>query len=93
LIKKLGKENIIIKQISMNNKQTFAFSKTNFILIAIGMLVVITGFFLMGGPVCTETHFEPDIFSARRIKIAPAICFLGYISIIYGILHKSKIEK
>ena len=59
----------------MNNKQTFAFSKTNFILIAIGMLVVITGFFLMGGPVCTETHFEPDIFSARRIKIAPAICF------------------
>ncbi len=74
----------------MNDKKIFAFSKMNFILIAIGMLAVIIGFFLMSGPVSTETVFETDIFSVRRIKVAPAVCFLGYIFIVYGILHKSK---
>ncbi len=77
----------------MNDKKIFAFSKMNFILIAAGMLAVIIGFFLMSGPVSTEAQFEPDIFSVRRIKVAPAICFLGYIFIIYGILHKSRTKE
>ncbi|NLZ73463.1 MAG: DUF3098 domain-containing protein [Bacteroidales bacterium] len=77
----------------MNDKQKFAFNKINFILIAIGLLAVIIGFFLMSGPVSTEVFFESDIFSVRRIKIAPAICFLGYIFMIYGILHKPKIKE
>ena len=53
------------------SKQKFAFDKTNFILLAVGMAVVILGFILMTGPVSTPTHFEPDIFSVRRIKVAP----------------------
>lgn len=77
----------------MNDKQKFAFNKINFILIAIGLLVVVIGFFLMSGPVSTEAFFEPDIFSVRRIKIAPAVCFLGYIFMIYGILHKPKTKE
>ena len=56
------------------NKQKFAFNKTNFILLAVGMLIVIIGFALMAGPSSTESMFEPDIFSARRIKVAPAVC-------------------
>ena len=53
----------------MADKQKFAFDKTNFILLAIGMAVVIIGFILMTGPSSTETVFEPDIFSVRRIKV------------------------
>ena len=53
------------------DKQKFAFDKTNFILLAIGMAVVIIGFLLMTGPSSTEGYFEPDIFSVRRIKVAP----------------------
>lgn len=34
----------------MGDKQKFAFDKTNFILLAIGMAVVILGFILMTGP-------------------------------------------
>ena len=34
----------------MNNKEKFAFDKVNFLLIAIGMVVVIVGFLLMSGP-------------------------------------------
>jgi len=75
------------------DKKKFAFDKTNFILLAIGMLVVILGFVLMSGSSTTETTFQADIFSARRIKIAPVVCFLGFIFMIYGVVRKPKIEK
>lgn len=75
------------------DKQKFAFDKTNFILLAIGMGVVILGFVLMSGPASTETTFEPDIFSVRRIKVAPAVCFLGFVSMIYAVLRKPKAKK
>lgn len=72
------------------DKRNFAFDKTNYLLLAAGMIVIIIGFLLMTGPGSTETTFEPDIFSARRIKVAPVVCFLGFISMIYGILRKPK---
>ena len=74
----------------MADKQKFAFDKTNFILLAIGMAVVIIGFILMTGPSSTETVFEPDIFSVRRIKVAPVVCFFGFIFMIYAVLRKLK---
>lgn len=43
------------------DKKNFAFDKTNFILLAAGMVVIIIGFLLMTGPGSTETTFEPDI--------------------------------
>lgn len=77
----------------MADKQKFAFDKTNFILLAVGMVVVILGFLLMTGPSSTESAFEPDIFSVRRIKIAPVVCFLGFIFMIYAVLRKPKIKE
>lgn len=72
------------------DRNKFAFDKTNFILLAVGMIVVILGFILMTGPGTTESAFEPDIFSVRRIKVAPVVCFLGFIFMIYAILKKPK---
>ncbi len=72
------------------NKNNFAFDKTNFLLLGIGMVVILIGFLLMTGPGSTETAFEPDIFSVRRIKVAPVICFLGFVFMMYGILRKPK---
>lgn len=77
----------------MNDKQKFAFDKVNFILLAIGMAVVIIGFLLMTGPSSSETAFQPDIFSARRIKIAPVVCFLGFVFMIYGVVRKPKTRR
>ncbi len=71
------------------DKQKFAFGKTNYILLLVGIVTIITGFILMSGPGSTETAFEPDIFSVQRIKVAPAICFFGFLFIIYAILHKN----
>jgi len=75
------------------NKQKFAFDKTNFILLAVGMVIIILGFLLMAGSGSTEGYFEPDIFSVRRIKVAPVVCLFGFVFMIYGILHKPKTDK
>lgn len=71
-------------------KRNFAFGRMNYILLAAGMLVVIIGFILMGGSSSTETAYDPDIFSVRRIKVAPIVCLLGFVSMVYAVVHKSK---
>ena len=70
------------------DKRNFAFDKTNYILLAVGMAVVIIGFILMSGSGSSETVFNPDIFSVRRIKVAPVVCLFGFLFIIYAILRK-----
>jgi hypothetical protein len=74
----------------MTDKRQFAFDKVNFILLGIGMAVVIIGFLLMTGPASSETAFQPDIFSVRRIKVAPVVCLIGFLSMIYAVLRKPK---
>ena len=74
----------------MMDKQKFAFDKSNFILLVVGMAIIILGFLLKTGPGSTEGYFEPDIFSVRRVKVAPAVCLFGFVFMIYGILRKPK---
>jgi membrane-bound ClpP family serine protease len=71
-------------------KRDFAFSKANYVLLAIGMVVVIIGFLLMSGSGSTETAYDPDIFSARRIKVAPVVCLVGFVSMIYAVIYRPK---
>lgn len=72
------------------NKQNFAFTKLNFVLLAIGMGIVIVGFILMSGAGSTEAAFDPDIFSVRRIKVAPVVCLLGFLFIIVAIMYRPR---
>ncbi|WP_297225467.1 DUF3098 domain-containing protein [uncultured Prevotella sp.] len=72
------------------DKRNYAFDKVNFILIAVGMAIVILGFILMSGGGSDESVFDADIFSVCRIKVAPVICFIGFISIVYAIIRKPK---
>ena len=77
----------------MSDKQKFAFDKVNFILLAIGMAIVIIGFLLMTGPTSSETLFEPDIFSVRRIKVAPVVCLFGFMQYCANLKHKKQKNK
>ena len=72
------------------DKKDFAFGRMNYILLAVGMAVVIIGFLLMSGSGSTDTAYDPDIFSARRIKVAPVVCLLGFVSLIYAVVYRSK---
>ena len=76
----------------MMDKRNFAFGRMNFILLAVGMLVVIIGFILMSGGSSSEEAYNPDIFSTRRIVVAPIVCLLGFVSMIYAVVHKPKDE-
>ena len=49
------------------DKNKLAFTRKNFILLAVGMAIVILGFILKSGAGSTETHIYPAIFDARRI--------------------------
>lgn len=64
--------------------------KINYILIAVGVVIIIAGLLLMTGPSSTETHFEPDIFSTRRVVVAPLVCFMGFVFMIFAIMFRGK---
>ena len=72
------------------DKKDFAFDKMNYILLAVGMAIVVLGFILMSGGGSTDTSYDPDIFSARRMKVAPVVCLLGFVSMIYAVMRKPK---
>lgn len=71
-------------------KASFALGRTNIILIAISFAVIVIGFLLMLGPGTTPETYNPDIFSFRRIVLAPGIAFVGFVFMVYAIMHKSK---
>lgn len=72
-------------------KRDFAFGKENFILIAAAIVCIVVGFMLMSGGGSTDgVSFNPEIFSTRRIVVAPMVTILGFVVMIFGILKKSK---
>lgn len=72
------------------DKRNLAFTRINYIMLVIGMAIVVLGFILMSGPGSSETAYNPDIFSARRIKVAPVVCLIGFIAMIFAVMYKSK---
>ncbi|MDH6354892.1 ABC-type multidrug transport system permease subunit [Dysgonomonas sp. PH5-45] len=76
-------------------RNNFAFGKMNYIICAVSLFIIIFGFILMTGPATTvETGFEPDIFSTKRIVVAPMTSFGGFLLMIVGILFPNKkVEK
>lgn len=73
-------------------KKKFALDKINYILVAIGLVIIVLGFVLMAGPGSTTDAFEPDIFSARRIKVAPIVCLVGFVFMIFAIMYRPRKE-
>ena len=69
----------------------FAFGKENYILMLIGIGCIFLGFLLMSGGGSKDPNvFNPDIFSFRRITLAPIVVLIGFVIEIYAILKKSK---
>ena len=73
------------------DKKNLAFGKVNFILLAVGMAIVIIGF--LSGSGSDEHTFDTDIFSTRRIVVAPVVTLFGFLSIIYAVIRKPKDNK
>ena len=66
----------------------FAFDKKNYILLAVGMVIIVVGLILMSGAGSAEGVFNPEIFSVRRIRVAPLVSLVGFVFMMYAIMHK-----
>lgn len=63
------------------------FKKKNFIVMLIGLAVIALGFILMSGGGSDDPQtFNPDMFSPRRIRLAPTLVLIGFAIEIYAIL-------
>ncbi|KGN82300.1 MULTISPECIES: DUF3098 domain-containing protein [unclassified Porphyromonas] len=67
------------------------YSKYNYLLVALSVAIIIVGFALMSGGGSTDPEtFNPEIFSTRRIVVAPIVCLSGFLLMIYAILASPK---
>jgi hypothetical protein len=73
------------------NMGEFAFGKENYRLMLIGLAFIVVGFLLMiGGGSSDPTKFNPEIFSFRRITLAPILILAGYVIEIFAIMKRPK---
>ncbi|MDN3678178.1 DUF3098 domain-containing protein [Flavobacterium paronense] len=76
-----------------NNEQKpdFLFDTVNYKFLLIGIGVIVLGFILMsGGGSDNPKVFSEDVFSWRRIRLAPTVVLIGFGITIYSIFKKSK---
>ncbi|MBE9467161.1 MAG: DUF3098 domain-containing protein [Bacteroidetes bacterium] len=73
------------------NKIDFALGKENSRLLIVGFVIIVIGFILMtGGAVNDPNKFNPEVFSFRRITLAPIVVLFGFIFEIWAIMKKPK---
>jgi hypothetical protein len=76
------------------NKPTdgeFLFGKKNYLIMMAGIVVILVGFALMAGGGSDDPQvFNEEIYSFRRIRLAPTIVLLGLAIEVYAIMAHPK---
>ena len=79
------------KMIEEKEKLNFALGRENYRLLAIGFAIIVIGFLLMlGGKADSPDEFSEEIFSFRRITLAPIVVLAGFVFEIWAIMKKPK---
>jgi hypothetical protein len=68
----------------MGKKEKLAFNKSNYILMLVGIIALIVGFFIM------TLDNEEYGFGFMGITLGPIVVMIGYIIEFFAIFHKSK---
>ncbi|MDR1761486.1 MAG: DUF3098 domain-containing protein [Bacteroidales bacterium] len=87
-----------------STQKEFTLTKENYILLTIGLVIIVVGFFLMsGGRVTDPNAFYPNndptqtplLFNVQRITIAPIMVIFGFAFEIFAIMAnpESKLMK
>jgi len=75
----------------MNKKNKLLFGKRNYKYMIIGLFFIAMGFILMSGGGSDDPNiFNEEIYSFRRIRLAPILVITGFIIEVYAILTKSE---
>lgn len=75
---------------SQKKSNSMLFDKNNYIIMLVGLAVLVLGFILMAGGKSNDPNvFNADeIYSFRRITLAPIMVLLGFAIEIYAIMKK-----
>jgi hypothetical protein len=70
----------------------FALGRENYIYLIIGFVIIIAGFLLMMGGKSSDPNVfnEKEIFSFRRITLAPVVVLIGFAFEIWAIMKRPK---
>ncbi len=72
-------------------KTTFLFERGNYVLMLAGLALIVLGFLLMSGGGSEDPNvYNPELFSARRIVVAPLFIVMGFALEVWAIMRKSK---
>jgi uncharacterized membrane protein len=73
-----------------NNK--LAVPVENYKYILLGVIITVIGFFLMsgGGSEDPSIFIEEELFSFRRITLAPFVIMIGFLIVLFAILKRPK---
>ena len=72
-------------------KTTFLFERGNYVLMLAGLALIVLGFLLMSGGGSEDPNvYNPELFSARRIVVAPLFIVLGFALEVWAIMRKPK---
>ena len=78
----------------MKHHSTFIFEKKNYLIMAIGLIVIALGFITMsGGGSDNPAVFDPSIFNFGRNHFAPALVLLFFAIDIFAIIVNPKTDK
>jgi hypothetical protein len=81
----------IPNQIDKQHDEKMPLTLYNYLLLIVGAVIIIIGFILMsGGTKVTPTEFSYDIYSWRRITLAPILVVAGFAFEIFAILKRFK---
>ena len=81
-----------IKKAEEGNSQfTFVFDKINYIIMLVGIVLLALGYILLSGGGSDDPNvFNPAMFNARRLYVAPILIILGLIAEIVAIMYNGK---
>ena len=72
-------------------QNSFLFDKTNYLLFAVGLALIVLGFILMAGGGSEDPNvYNEALFNARRITWAPLLIALGFVVEVFAILRRPK---
>ncbi len=76
----------------VHKNSVFLFDKTNYYIMLGGLAIIILGFILMAGGKSQDPNvFNPEeVYSFRRVTLAPIVIILGFIVEVYAIMRKPK---
>ena len=93
-IKDTSKTDNVLSDNTLNKNRCagsdICFDTRNYWVMVLSFTLIVVGFVLMSGGGSTMEHYEPVVFSDVRVIYAPALCFMGYMLMIVGIVLRRK---